>query len=1248
MGQHHRDARRPARAGFTASLRSRALAAAIATALTAPAALAAGIQLNVGTLEPAAGAPRAPVEAFEGKRLHLVQFGGPIQGAWVDALAADGLQVLDYLPDYAYIVYGDAAALQRMQARAARGSSAITWDGPWLAEYKIHPAVWSDAKQLELPLARRSAAVDRFSIQLVADRAANDATRARLSALGAQVIGEPGAIPGRVNLKVALDPSGLALLASHPDVVSIHAYLEPTRFDERQNMILAGELTGNAPTPGDYFARLTAWGFTQAQFNASGFVVDVTDDGADRNPGALDSPAPGAVLQDSNAAGSVPANHFVLWESGNRPIGATPPTGTTRFVYKSRWGTGSIADGGQGLSGHGQLNMSIVGGYVPTGTVGGVNFGAFPHSDASGFRFGLGVAPFVRMANSVIFDPNFTSPNFGNMLSAGYASGMRISSNSWGSNAGGAYTTTSQTYDRLVRDAQSGTAGNQEAVIVFSAGNSGPGANTIGAPATGKNVITVGAAENVHPFGGADGCGTTDAEANSANDIVGFSSRGPTDDGRFKPDIQAPGTHITGMAYVTPDSSGNGTSAPGFRADGVCAGVPPSNFFPVGQVWYTASSGTSHSAPAVSGAAALVRQQFINNPAYLATNRTPAGPNPPSAAMTKAYLVNSARYMNGVSANDTLPSQSQGMGMVNLGTAFDGTPRALRDQVPADLLANSGDTRSFTGTISDATRPFRVTLAWTDAPGATTGNSFVNNLDLVVRAGGNLYLGNVFTGANSSTGGSADPRNNLESVFIPAGVTGPYSVLVRGANIAGDGVPGDADTTDQDFALVAYNAAAMTACPAITLAAPGIPTETNFGATFGPIALSGSGGAGPYTFEAAGPLPPGLAISGGNLQGTPTAGGTFAVSIVARDANGCITVRDFPLVVRAANLNRGAVAVTSGNNLIEPQECNTISVPISNSGDLAATAIGSTLVSNTPGVTVVTAGSAYPDIAPAGSAPNSVLYQVGTSGSLQCDSLVSLSQIITYSGGVSPRVFGVGLPIGTTGTNNYTFTSGTGATIPAGGTLVPGSQDDDATLNLTIPPGFSFRIYDTPMLGGSTIRVGTNGAIVLGAVTTSVGFGNGNLPASGLGTVPALAPYWDDLDMLPTEVDNGGIYTQLVGTAPNRQWIVEWRARPWADGTPAAPEAVTLNFAVVFNENSNRIEYRYPVAVPTGSSATIGLQVAGTAGSRATVFSFNAANVTPGLAIGGAIAASQCVTGPSTCVVVDPIFSHGFESPPAP
>src|SRR5205085_7282675 len=109
------------------------------------------------------------------------------------------------------------------------------------------------------------------------------------------------------------------------------------------------------------------------------------------------------------------------------------------------------------------------------------------------------------------------------------------------------YDASAQAYDAIVRDAQSGAAGLQQLTVVFAAGNDGSGTNTVSSPATAKNVICVGASENVRQTG-TDGCGVANGGADSANDIINFSSRGPVNsaggDGRIKPDIVAPGTHI--------------------------------------------------------------------------------------------------------------------------------------------------------------------------------------------------------------------------------------------------------------------------------------------------------------------------------------------------------------------------------------------------------------------------------------------------------------------------------------------------------------------------------------------------------------------------------------------------------------------------------------------------------------------------------------------------------------------------------
>jgi hypothetical protein len=591
-----------------------------------------------------------------------------------------------------------------------------------------------------------------FAVQLVADDQANPATLQLIERLKLEPIRRSTRVLNYLNVIVRLPPEQLAQIAAQPEVVSIQLYYPRVKMDERQDQIMAGNLSGAAPASPGYLKWLENEGFTQSQFDSSGFAVDVTDSGIDN--------------------GTTTPGHFGLYKFGNT-------NQTPRVIYNRLVGSPNPGSSIQGCDGHGTLNSHIIAGYnaLPNG---------FPHTDSAGFHYGLGLCPFIKVGSSVVFDPdNFTFPDYTSLQSRAYHDGARISNNSWGANVAGDYDIDAQQYDALVRDAQPDGAtfpapGNQEMVIVFAAGNAGSNPQTVGSPGTAKNVITVGASENVASLSidnggndpqGNDGCGFSDASANNWNDIASFSARGPCADGRKKPELVAPGTHISGgVAQDGPPPSPGGTGAAisCYVASGVCAlpghgtAYNPDNFFPLGQQFYTTSSGTSHSTPGVVGACALLRQFFINH--------SLAAPTP---ALTKAFLMNSARYLNGVWAGDSLWSNNQGMGAVNLGFALDGTPRIMRDELYVDKFTATGQKRTFTGIVSDPSKPFRVTLAWTDAPGNTSSsNAYNNDLDLTVTIGGSTYKGNVFNGPFSVSGGSADSQNNTESVFLPPGVCG--------------------------------------------------------------------------------------------------------------------------------------------------------------------------------------------------------------------------------------------------------------------------------------------------------------------------------------------------------------------------------------------------------------------------------------------------------------------------------------------
>ena len=399
------------------------------------------------------------------------------------------------------------------------------------------------------------------------------------------------------------------------------------------------------------------------------------------------------------------------------------------------------------------------------------------------------------MANVRIFAPGFdVGTGDATMVDDYYQRGARISTNSWGADVAGSYNTDAQSYDALTRDARASLAGNQELLFIFANGNAGPGLGTVGSPATAKNVLSVGASETSNPdAANGDGCGSGTGDGDDLQDMATFSSRGPSDDGRIKPEIVAPGTFIQGNA-----------SQPTFNGSGVC-GAASNNFsapgndalFPPGSI-YTWSSGTSHSTPGIAGYTSLITE-FLDRVYNVAS---------PSPALVKAYVVHSGRQITGSGANEDLPGNNQGFGLADMGAGFDvSAPRLLVDQTT--IFGSSGESLALTGQIVDPSKEIRIALVWTDAPGSAFADAYVNDLDLVVDIGGTTYRGNNFTLGVSQPGGTADFRNNSEAVFLAPGPSGLANITINATTIAGDGVPGNADSTDQDFALVAYNFSTM-------------------------------------------------------------------------------------------------------------------------------------------------------------------------------------------------------------------------------------------------------------------------------------------------------------------------------------------------------------------------------------------------------------------------------------------------------
>lgn len=172
-----------------------------------------------------------------------------------------------------------------------------------------------------------------------------------------------------------------------------------------------------------------------------------------------------------------------------------------------------------------------------------------------------------------------------------------------------------------------------------AAGNDGTDANRdgisdleqIGSQAAAKNCITVGASENFRPdlpltFGAFSQFNERpfkfDPMANNLDGMAAFSSRGPTQENRVKPDVVAPGTGI--LSALSKDATDEET----FGVSG-----DPKWFY---------DAGTSMATPLVSGCAAIVRQALQAQPPAEASESFE-----PSAALVKAVLINGAVELKG-------------------------------------------------------------------------------------------------------------------------------------------------------------------------------------------------------------------------------------------------------------------------------------------------------------------------------------------------------------------------------------------------------------------------------------------------------------------------------------------------------------------------------------------------------------------------------------------------------------------------
>ncbi|NQE45493.1 Subtilisin-like serine protease [ANME-1 cluster archaeon GoMg2] len=318
-----------------------------------------------------------------------------------------------------------------------------------------------------------------------------------------------------------------------------------------------------------------------------------------------------------------------------------------------------------------------------------------------------------------------------------------ISTNSWGweINASncylyGDYGTWSQNYDKIV----DGKLDNNTITIVFSAGNQEVSAN-----------CSSGNYPWPHPWGRLPGPGSTakntivvGATYSDTNNHTCFSSRGPTDDGRIKPDVSAPGDEIGGDGGINSTISGQS---------------------------YAVKRGTSMSAPAVSGCVALMYQDYRST--HSGANLTPA--------TVKALLIHTAEDLGSPG-----PNYTYGWGLVNVTAAVD-VIRSDNNPVQTILggVLNNSEVDTYNVYVPAGVE-LKTTLVWTDEKGAVqAAEELVNNLDLNITKSGSTYypwLLDPDTPGNPAITG-VDSINNVEQVLIDASTSDTYTINVNGTSI---------------------------------------------------------------------------------------------------------------------------------------------------------------------------------------------------------------------------------------------------------------------------------------------------------------------------------------------------------------------------------------------------------------------------------------------------------------------------------
>lgn len=740
-----------------------------------------------------------------------------------DQLRKRGFQVLGYLPHNAFQL-----KLSGEQRSDLASDRAVRFLGDWQPAYKLAPQL-RPGSPLRAPGAVHLVDVYGHSGEAQGEfEALLDGAAAGIGKVRAeQRMGRPFV---RLQIDNSSLDSALTALANEQQVSWIERFEQP----QLHNADSVGPIQANVASGANPTAVASIWA---KGIIGSGQIVAVTDGGLDRNEGWFNRLNKGAGVMNgiTNAEATTPPAPGTLFPN-NKVIG-----------YWVMPGASAYDDNQVCVNSSNGFHGTHVAGSV-AGDSGTASTPTAPNYDASD-----GMAPNAQI---LFQDGGKDSTGCLSGLEAALrpmweqaqAGGAFISNNSYGADFAGAYTGLDADLDEMAWL-------NEQFLVVVSAGNQG--ALGISHPSHAKHSLSVGLL----------GSGIS-------TDVPGFSGRGPTVDGRLKPDIQAPGALIA-SAHGNDDDSN-----------------PPAN---PNQANAVRKTGTSMSGPIVAGGAALVRQYFEDG-FYPSGSKRAADTRKLLGAELKALLLNGTAFIgNGASATTTTPGNALGWGRIFLDNNlfFTGDARDVRTwALTKDNGIRTGEDHEYQVQVT-AGAEFRATLVWYDPPGNFgTARALVNNLDLEVATPDGTLLGNVFpsTGTNTQTnpGGTADEVNTVEQVKINVPTAGTYTIRVKGTAVPGNQY---LNSSRQGYALVTSQAAVATA----VTSAPAAPT---FGNSGGNVAVTSGAVAGASTYQyyrATGSCASAIASdfqfigksSGPSFTDTGTEGGvTYAYKVRGADAGG--------------------------------------------------------------------------------------------------------------------------------------------------------------------------------------------------------------------------------------------------------------------------------------------------------------------------------------------------------------------------